>query len=81
MTPRRPSVKPLIFLVSLGFGVLCFATVSRYGPEANWAREWLAIVPLQLLALGYVGYRYWGKRQGIKSHHDTSRTPIPPKSE
>lgn len=63
MPPRRPSVKPLVFLVSLGFGLLCFATVSRYGPEANWAREWLALFPLQLLALGYVGYRYGFKRR------------------
>lgn len=69
MTPRRPSTKPLIFLVSLGFGLLCFATVSRYGPEANWAREWVALIPLQVLALGYGVYRYRGRSRPLPAQN------------
>ncbi|MEA5418796.1 hypothetical protein VB712_06120 [Spirulina sp. CCNP1310] len=62
MPNRRPSAQSLIFIVSLGFGLLCFVTISRSGVESGLLREFLAIAPLQILALGYWGYTQWRKK-------------------
>ncbi|TVQ53394.1 MAG: hypothetical protein EA366_13020 [Spirulina sp. DLM2.Bin59] len=62
MPARHPSPQSLVFIVSLGFGLLCFATISRSGVESGLWGEFLAILPLQVLALGYWGYTQWRKK-------------------
>lgn len=49
--------KLLWLILPASFGVLYFPVIV--GLDANWfSKEFLLMLPLQIAALGYVGYRY-----------------------
>lgn len=49
--------KLTIFLI---VGMTYFSAIANVGPEINpILKNYLALIPLQFLALGYVAYFYW----------------------
>jgi hypothetical protein len=58
--------KLLWLILPASFGVLYFPVIV--GLDANWfSKEFLLMLPLQIAALGYVGYQYSRNRKSSRS--------------